>query len=260
MKQLTKKWATWALLGGIALASAPALADQLADMATRLSKLRAEVETLSSELAAETADGRDQLRSLSRQKSELELEIKKEQTRTAKIRQAINERRRDVAAAKKEDGEMAPLFESNFKTVRQHVETSLPFRTKERLAELDKLMEQYKAGLTSAPKAVSRLWSFMEDEFRLTRENGLYQQTVSVNGESQLAEVVRVGMVMLFFKAGERTVGKAVKKDGKWSYELITGKEEQKEVLALFVSFKKQIRQGFFTLPNALPELAEAAK
>jgi TolA-binding protein len=101
MKQLTKKWAAWALLGGAALLSAPALADQLADMATRLSNLRAEVETLSSELAAETTDGRDQLRSLSRQKSELELEIKKEQTRTAKIRQAINERRRDVQAAKK---------------------------------------------------------------------------------------------------------------------------------------------------------------
>ena len=260
MKQLTKKWATWALLGGAALLSAPALADQLADMATRLSNLRADVETLSSELAAETTDGRDQLRPLSRQKSELELEIKKEQTRTAKIRQVINERRRDVQAAKKEDGEMAPLFEKNFLAVREQVAQSLPFHTADRLAELDKIMEQYKAGLVSAPKGVGRLWSFMEDEFRLTRENGLYQQTVMVNGQPQLAEVVRIGMVMLFFKAGDRTLGKAVNTDGKWSYELIEDKDQQKQVLSLFVSFKKQIRQGFFTLPNALPELVGAAQ
>ncbi len=260
MKIIRPKRLTITLAGAIALFAVPVFADQLADMATRLAKLRGEVETLSSELASESADGRDQLRSLARQKGDLELEIKKEQTRVAKLRLAISAKRKAVDAAKQEDGEMAPLFEKKLEAVREYVGGTLPFRTSDRLSELDKIEEQYKSGLLSAPKAVGRLWAFIEDELRLCRENGLYQQTIVVDGESQLADVIRVGMVTLYFKVGENTVGKAVQKDGKWSYVRLNDPAEQKAVIELFQSFKKQIRAGYFSIPNALPAIQGGAK
>lgn len=255
--KLSPKRLTATVVGAFALFAVPVFADQLADMAARLAKLRGDVEALSSELATESADGRDQLRSLSRQKADLELEVKKEQTRIAKLRRAVSEKRDAVEKAKSEDGEMAPLFEKTLEDVRAYVKGTLPFRTGDRLAELDKLEEQYKSGLLSAPKAVARLWAFMEDEFRLTRENGVYQQTITLDGEPQLADVVRVGMVMLYFKVGETTVGKAVQKDGTWTYDRLTNDEQQKAVLELFHSFKKQIRAGYFEVPNALPAMVD---
>lgn len=260
MKKITSRSLLWGILGTAALFAAPVMADQLADMAARLAKLRGEVESLSSDLSMVTADGRDQLRSLSRQKADLELEIKKEQTRVAKLSRAIEEKKEAVEEAQSEDRQMAPLFESQIENVRAYVTQGLPFRTSDRLSELEKLESQYKSGLLSAPKAVSRLWAFIEDEFRLTRENGLYQQTITVNGEPQLADVVRVGMVMMYFKVGESTLGKAVKKDGEWSFVVLDSDEDQKQVLELFHSFKKQIRQGFFTVPNALPPIEETAQ
>lgn len=240
--------------------SLPAFGDQLADMAQRLANLRGEVEELSRELASETTEGRDRLRSLARQKADLELELKKEQMRVAKLRRAIADKRKEVQESKQKDSEMAPLFENSLDEVRAYVESSLPFRTADRLSALDKLKEQYDSGLLSAPKAVSRLWSFVEDEFRLTRENGLYQQSVTVEGETQLADVVRIGMVMLYFEAGENTIGKAERKDGNWSFKRITDDDQKRQVRELLVSFKKQIRQGYFQVPEALPPVSGGAQ
>ncbi len=240
--------------------SLPAFADQLADMAQRLAKLRAEVEELSHELSAETAEGRDRLRSLARQKADLELELKKEQMRVAKLRRAIAEKREEIEKSEEKDSEMAPLFEEGLQDVRAYVESSLPFRTADRLSALDKLKKQYDSGLLSAPKAVSRLWSFVEDEFRLTRENGLYQQSVTVDGETQLADVVRIGMIMMYFEAGEDTIGKAERRDGSWIFQRITDDDRKRQVRELLTSFKKQIRQGYFRVPEALPPLEGGAQ
>ena len=52
-------------------------------------------------------------------------------------------------------------------------------------------------------------------------------------------------------------LARRVKKDGKWTYERITDDKSEKEVLELFGSFKKQIRAGYFQLPNALPPVSE---
>ncbi|MCH2109457.1 MAG: DUF3450 domain-containing protein [Polyangiaceae bacterium] len=259
MTQLKPNRFIWPTLGVIALFAAPALADELADMAGRLSSLRGEVETLSATLSEEASDGRDRLRSLSRQKAELELEIKKEQTRTAKLRQLISKRRKEVQDAKTKDSLMAPLFEKEIVRVRDYVNGTLPFRTADRLTVLEKLEAQYKGGTISAPKAVSRLWAFMEDEFRLTRENGLYQQSIKIDGSHQLAEIVRIGMVMLYFKVDDDTFGRAVREGSGWTFQKLETPEDKKELANLFVSFKKQIRQGFFQIPNALPALSSEA-
>jgi Protein of unknown function (DUF3450) len=241
------------MLGAICLGSAaPAVADSVEDFAKRLSSLRGEVEGLSAELSSLTADNRDELRSLARQKADLELELKKEDIRVAKLQAAVAQKRASIQEDKSKDAEIAPLFERNLQQVKKHVAASLPFRTEERLKELDKLEEQLRTGLLSPPRALTRLWTFVEDEFRLTRENGLYQQTVSVDGREHLADVVRIGTVALFFKTNDGTVGHATYVDGRYQYQVVGDADAQKQILSLFENFRKQIRAGYFELPNGL--------
>ncbi len=238
----------------LAAAASPALADTVESLAQRLSSLRGEVETLSSELATLTADQRDELRSLSRQKVNLELELKKEETRVQKLRFAVSEKRDAIAETKNQDAELEPLFHRHLAAIRQFVETSLPFRRPDRLAALEKLENQLRTGLLSPPRAVSRLWTFVEDEFRLTRENGLYQQTIELEGQEQLADVLRIGSVMLLFKTNDDSVGYAEREEGAYVYRLVTDPASKKRLLSLFDSFRKQIRVGYFQLPNTLAD------
>jgi hypothetical protein len=252
-------WAFGAVIATLAFATAaPALADSVDDFAKRLSSLRGEVESLSAELSSLTADGRDELRSLARQKADLELELKKEEIRVSKLQAAVSQKRAAIADDKGRDAELAPLFERNVKQVRQHVVSSLPFRPEERLKELDKLEEQLRTGLLSPPRALSRLWTFMEDEFRLTRENGLYQQTITVEGQEHLADVIRIGSVALFFKTNDGAVGYATAGASGYQFNVESDPDSKKQILALFESFRKQIRAGYFELPNAISKAKEA--
>jgi hypothetical protein len=241
-------------LGGASslIGLSPALADSVDAFAKRLSTLRGEVESLSSQLSALTTDSRDELRSLARQKADLELELKKEETRVGKLGAAVAQKRRAIEADQGRDAQLEPLFLENLDRVRGYVAASLPFRREERLAELKKLETQLETGLLSPPRALSRLWTFVEDEFRLTRENGLYQQTITVDGQEQLADVVRIGSVMLFFKTRDDEVGHVVTTDGGYEYRLVSEPAAKKQILSLFDSFRKQIRAGYFDLPNAI--------
>lgn len=237
--------------GGIALA-APAVADSVDDFAKRLSSLRSDVETLSAKVAALSAEQRDELRSLARQKADLELELKKEDVRVAKLQAAVSEKRAAIQADTGRDAQLTPLFARNLQQIKAVVASGLPFRTQERLAELDKLEDQLRTGLLTPPRALSRLWTFVEDEFRLTRESGLYQQTITVDGQEHLADVVRVGSVALFFKTSDGSVGYAARNGETFQYQTLADAGGKKQILQLFDNFRKQIRAGYFELPNAL--------
>jgi uncharacterized small protein (DUF1192 family) len=230
-----------------------ALGDSVTDLAGRLATLRGEVESLSAELAQKEADLRDQLRSLARQKADLELDAKKEQTRLQKTRLTIDQKKKVIETEQAADQALVPTFEGALERVRRHVRASLPFRTAERLAELDKIEDQYKSGLLTPQRGLARLWAFVEDEFRLTRESGIYRQVVTLDGKEQLADVVRVGTVMLYFKTGDETVGYARKAGDAWEYVALPDKDARRRIDGLFDSLKKQIRVGYFELPNALP-------
>ena len=242
-----------------ALTSFSASAD-VSQLAARLATLRGEVEELAKELNTKSAESNDTIRSLARQRSDLELDVRREETRVQKLSVAIAKRRSEIQEEKAKGDKVVPLFTQSLEKVREQVEVSMPFRRSERIAALDKIEEQYKSGLLTASRALSRLWSFVEDEVRLTRESGLYKQTVQVDGEDKLVEVVRVGMVMMFYKTEDDEVGKVVHHDdGTWGYETINDPDQTRSVLDLFTSFKKQVRVGFFEVPNALPPISESA-
>jgi hypothetical protein len=222
-------------------------------LAKRLAELRAEVEELSGEVDSKKAEIDAKLRSVRSQKADLEMQIQREETRLEQLRQAVDKHRERIEASKKTEKDLEPATAAAIAQVRATVAHSLPFKRSERLAEIDKLDRQLGEGLISPQKATSRLWQFVEDELRLARENGLYRQVVEVDGEEVLADVARVGMVAIYFKTEDGRFGVARQTDGGWAWNTLSGEQSSKQVRHLFDSFKKNIRVGYFEIPNALP-------
>lgn len=245
-----------ALLLCIALAR-PADARSAASLAERLAAMRAEVEELSGELTHIETDSSAELRSLARQKADLEAELEREKVRAAKLRSSLETKRAAIAERSKGDEDLAPIFAAALAGLRRHVEAGLPFRAADRLAELDKIETLQKSGVLSTERALVRLWSFVDDELRMTRESGLFRQTISLEGRELLAEVVRVGMVAIYFRTSDGAVGETRRTGDGWRFTRVTGAAAERQIRDLFDSFKKQIRVGFFHLPDALPEVSK---
>jgi Protein of unknown function (DUF3450) len=245
---------------GLALSlfgSAGARADDLSSMAKRLADLRGEVEGLSDQLAAQKSDQQEQVRSLARQKAELELEVQREDTRAQKLRQAVATQKAATAAQESASASLGPTFQAQLAAARAYVSESMPFRRKERSAELDKIEEQVKSGILAPQRALNRLWGFIEDELRMTRESGMFSQPVMVDGKEQLADVIRLGMVAMYYRTADEAYGVSSFEGGQWSFKSIDGDAQKKQVRTLFETFKKQIRVGYFELPPvAMPQAA----
>ena len=91
---------------------------------------------------------------------------------------------------------------------------------------------------------------FVQDEIRLTKENGLFRQTIHINGSDQLAEVVKLGMMSLYFKTDDGKFGQAIKQDNQWTFLSLNDANSKQALNQLFESMKKQIRVGYFQLPK----------
>lgn len=235
--------------------SASARAQSTDQLATKLADMRAEVEKLSAELTDIKTDTGNELRALARQKSDLQVELEREKVRINKLRSALTKKQQAIADRSTSTQDLAPIFDAALASLRAHVNASLPFRRADRLAELDKIAEQRRTGVMTYERALARLWSFVEDELRMTRESGLFRQTVELDDSEVLTDVVRIGMVMLFYRTSEGRIGKTEKTASGWRFVEIGDAGPTRQVRDLFDSFKKQIRIGFFNIPGALPAL-----
>lgn len=248
---MSSKWILAAAI--LVLAGArPAGAEELGTLAAELARLRSEIEALSREIDARQDEERARLRGLHGQQAELEAEISREQLRWAQLETAMREHRTELAAAGAGEGELeAPVLRA-IAELRAWTERGLPFQTRERLEALAALERQVRHGSLPPSRALQRVWERMEDELRLTRESGLHPQVIEVQGREVLAEVARIGMVMLFFRTPDGGAGRAVQQGGRWIFEPYTAPEPRERVQALFADFRRQIRVGRFELPNAL--------
>ncbi len=231
----------------------PLWADELANLAAELVKLRSEVETLSADVEMEKAELRDRLRAMAVQKTDLDVQIQKESLRLEQLRQSMTRQKKIIEEAQERGQVIVPVVKRLIGSLERYIGQALPFRKHERLKELQGLSDSLSAGVSVPQKVLARLWTFIEDEFRLTRENGLYRQVIVLEGEEILADVARIGMVMMFFRTEEGRVGHVGRTSEGWVYQAIEDPEAREQIGLLFDAFKKQIRVGYFTLPNALP-------
>jgi hypothetical protein len=250
------------LLVALVSSSAPHLAHaeepDFEALAAELARLRTEVESLSEQIEDKREDTRARIRTLAAQKSNLEAEAQREELRLEQLQQSLEKVQTRVREASQAQRELKPAFLAAADAVAAAVQAGLPFKTDSRTQDILQLRKDVEEDVVAPTTAVSRLWSRVEDEVRLGRENGLYQQIISLDGQEILADVARVGMVMLFFRTESGRYGKAERSGEGWRYVAITEPEEVKRLEAFFQSLERRVRVGFFELPNALPKAGGA--
>lgn len=217
-----------------------------------LARLRAEIEALSYDLSMEEESLRGRLRSLEAVRTDLEVQVRAEDLGARTLRDDLAELAAGAATESGHEDVLTPAVRHGLDTLRAAIEAGLPYRVAERLAAVDALRTQLDTGALPPARVASRLWQLAEDELRLTRENALDRQTVSVEGAEVLADVVRLGMVALYVRTPDGQYGFAERDGGGWRTTMLTGRTPTQQIASLFDSVGKQIRVGYFELPNAL--------
>ena len=221
-------------------------------LSAKVIELRKEVELLNDEYKTEREKVLNELKALSIQKAELASNIRNEEIRRDQLDEKIGKLKKEISQSSIESKELTPILVSGMTSLKEYVEGSLPFKKKERLESISKLEERLNKKEISATKAANQLWAMIEDEKRLARETSLHKQTIPIGEKMHLAEVVKVGMLFLYFKTDAGKVGLAQQENNEWIYKTFTDEEKQRQTLAFMESLKKQIRTGYFAVPTEI--------
>lgn len=257
-KSLTRGLVALGLLAGLGAAAARD-DDPLDTLARELVERRAAVERLSADLELKKAVEREELRSAAQQKADIERQVKALELELEDARRAAAERAAALEARAVARAALAPMVKRHLEAAAAGVREGLPFKRAEREAALDDLRRELEAGRVRPDEALARLWSALEDELRLTREVGLHRQRIELDGQTLLADVAKLGMTLMYFRALDGRLG-VVDRDARgWRFR-VCAPDERPLVGALFDALDKHLRQGFFVLPNpyagAAPEEA----
>jgi hypothetical protein len=227
-----------------------------------LARLRGEVESLATAIEHAKDDRRVRMRSLSDQVSQAEVELRREQLRKDELEKRVADLTAKVAERDASQAGLAPAVKAALASMRGFVATTLPFRLPERLAAFDALQKKLDDGLLGAAQGWARLWELVETELRLVRDSALDRQVVRLpDGEERLVPVIRLGMAALFYKAGPESFGAVVREGAGWVARPLTTPDQTVQLAALFDSFEKRVRSGFFELPlAALPAAGGGGK
>lgn len=240
----------------IALLIAPAgstHAESGPGLAAALVELRSDVERLTDTLEDARRTRRSQAQSFAARKAQLDAELQREELRVRQLREARERKRVEIEAAKADDAALLPVVKAGAGALRAHVDRSIPFRRAQRRAAIDRIESRLDEGLLTPRAALSRLWALVEDELRMARDTGLYRETLEIDGAPMMVDVVRLGTVGLYLRTADGRVGTVSRVAGTWRTALLDDDEARQRVAALFDGFKKQIKVGFYTLPNILP-------
>ncbi|MCX8048095.1 MAG: DUF3450 domain-containing protein [Methylohalobius sp.] len=223
----------------------------LEQLAKQLAELRTEVDQLQQELEQAKLNHRQKLEALGAQITQLEAEKRRQELALQKLQNELETAQKKTAsAAQSNDPELVKPLQEAISALRRYIQDSLPFKQAERLEALKSLEAKLNEKASSPKKLTAELWALVEDELRLTRENGLYQQILPVDGNSALVETAKLGMVMLFFKTPDGRYGLAKRREDGWHYEIVSQTKDREDIAKLMDALRKQIRQGYFELPN----------
>ena len=223
-------------------------------LSQRLIETRAEVEETHSKVEATRETLKAERVNQASQVAELEASIAKEELRTKQLEKQIVElkQKRSVGS-----NELSQRILAQIEKVRASVAGSLPFKRKERLAELDGLKLKLEKGDLGPERVFAMLWSFLEDEKRMRSDSVKSKQVIEVEGTTRLTEVLRLGMVSMYFKDANSRLGLAMREGGDWVFKYSDDSDKSKMIAHAFMNFDKQVKVGFFELPNQMNSLKE---
>src|SRR6056297_711707 len=239
----------------VVLASTAGAQDDLDALAEELVELRGQVESLNTELNRMQEQHRSEMNSLAAQKGDLEATRRREELRIRQLEQDLSENRERARRAGVAGEELTPVAAEIIAELSAKIDAGFPFKQGDRREALDEIAAQLESGALEPPRVINRLWRFYEDELRLTRDNGLYSQVIPLGGDRVLADIAKVGAVAMYFQTRDGRSGYVTEQRGEWNFTLAESGDARNRIAALFDSLRKQIRTGYFVLPNGTIEL-----
>jgi len=215
-------------------------------------KLRADVESLYTKIDDNKEAYKAELKSYNMQITDNEAQINRQETALKLLDSELKEAQTKLKELSSKNESIKPMLIQALDNLIQIIQKGIPFKVAERTADVEKIKTQLNSGDITEEKALSLTWAAYGDVIRLTKEIGLFKQEINVDGEVKLAKIAKLGSIMMFFSTPDDKVGYVTKEGDKYNYKVVTNKEDREKIVTLFDSLQKQIRTGYFSLPNAL--------
>jgi hypothetical protein len=224
------------------------------NIAQELVEVRQEIEVLHNKIGFEKEAYRDQMRSYSNQKSDLEVRVSRAELNNKELQKEL-ERLTAVNEEKAQTGdELKPVLLRSISKIRESLDDSIPFKLEARKAALNEIEHKLETNIITPGKATNQLWAFVEDELMLGRSSGIYRDALKIDGESKLVRMLRLGKVAMFYKTQDGQVGVMRKKGSEWKQEEYQKDEDIAQINTLFDAYAKNINNGLYKTPNFLPK------
>ena len=134
-----------------------------------LADLRLQVTLLEADMKETLLTFQSRVRSLETQRSDLELQIRRDQTQIDHLNTQITEMQ-TLLSPSQQQAELAQSLTLTMAQIKLSILNSLPYRTDERLASLTEIEQLMSTGELSAGQATVRVWNLLEDEKIESRE------------------------------------------------------------------------------------------
>lgn len=229
-----------------------ALYAQNDEMVKSIMKLRADVETLYTKIDDDRDAYKSQMKSYVLQISDNEAQINRQETTLKLSRQNIEKTMNELKKIGSGSKDIKPIIYKALQDLAKVIKSGIPFKVEDRLDSLVKIKTDLESGNITQEKALGLTWANYDDTLRITKEIGLFKQEITLDGEAKLAKIAKIGSMMMFFSTLDDSVGYVKKEGNSYKYAVVTDDTQKEQIVNLFDSLQKQIRTGYFTLPNAL--------
>jgi len=192
------------------------------------------------------------MKSYTMQITDNEAQINRLETAIKLAEQNIEKTQTDIQSFTSEGEDLKPLILNAIELLVSEIKAGIPFKADERIAAVMKIKSDMTEGSITQEKAIALVWANYDDALRLTKEIGLFKQDIQLDKETILAKIAKIGSVMMFFATLDDKVGYVKKEGNDYRYVVEDDEEERAKIVHLFDSLQKQIRTGYFSLPNAL--------
>ena len=236
----------------IAITSTSLAAANNAEMIQSIMKLRADVEGLYSQIDENKDNYKSQMKSYAMQVADNEAQINRKETALKVANAESSKIKEQIAKRGASTNDLKPMLTAAIENLENIIQSGIPFKTEERIADLEKIQADLKSGNITQEKALSLVWASYDDALRLTKEIGVFKQQIQIGEDQKLAKVAKIGTAMMFFSTPDDQVGYAQKNADGYEFVVASDEKSKKQIHTLFDALQKQIRTGYFNLPNAL--------
>ena len=224
------------------------------NISQELVKIRQQIESLHNKISFEKESYKDQMRSYSNQKSDLDVKISRTELNIKDLQRELRKLAEINKKKNQAQQDITPVLKQAIEQLHASISGSLPFKLDQRKQALHDIEQRLDTHVISPNKAANQLWAFVEDELMLGKSSGIYNETLNIDGHDRLVKVLRIGKIAMFHKTHDGRYGVTKKMGGQWQQQTLDDSDSAQQLEQLFDSFGKNIRNGQYTTPNFLPK------